>query len=127
MPGLPLYSAPLVDGMPSTRASGSTAARKRARQGLELRLDDVVRIAPREHAHVHADARVVRDRLEHVRRERARKVAADEVRRLPNGLANVHKVRAAGNVDDALRERLVERHHGVAKARNTSLVAQRLA
>ena len=71
-------------------------------------------------------AGVVRDRLEHVPGQRAREVAADQVVLLARGLAGVHEVRAAGDVDDGLRERLVERHGGVAEPRDAALVAERL-
>ena len=42
------------------------------------------------------------------------------------GFAGAHAVRTAGNVDDGLGERLVERHGGVGEAADASLVAERL-
>ncbi len=45
----------------------------------------------------------------------------------PGGLAGVHEVGATADVDDGLRERLVERDEGVAVARDARLVAERLA
>ncbi len=56
------------------------------------------------------------DRLEDVAHHRAGEVAADQVELEAGGLAAVHEVGAAGDVDDGLRERLVERHEGVAEA-----------
>src|SRR5690606_4597057 len=92
---------------------------------LELRLDEVVRVAAREAAHVDADDRVVRDRLEHVPRERPGEVPADEVVLLALGLARVDEVRTPGDVDDRERERLVERDGRVAEAPDAHLVAER--
>ena len=43
------------------------------------------------------------------------------------GLAGVHAVGPAGDVDDGLHQRLVERHGGVAEAADADLVAERLA
>ena len=54
-------------------------------------------------------------------------MAADEVVLEARGLAGVHEVGAPAHVDDGLRERLVERHEGVAEARDAGLVAERLA
>ena len=54
-------------------------------------------------------------------------VAADRDVRLALGLAGVHAVGTAGDVDDGLDQRLVERHGGVAEAADADLVAERLA
>ena len=56
----------------------------------------------------------------------AGEVAADQVQLEAGRLAGVHQVRAAGDVDDGLHERLVERHRGVAVAGDAALVAERL-
>ena len=61
---------------------------------------------------VHGEAGVEGDRLEDVAHHRAGEVAADEVELEAGGLAGVHEVRAAGDVDDGLHERLVERARG---------------
>ena len=61
-------------------------------------------------------AALKRDRLEDVAHHRAGEVAADEVVLEAGRLAGVHEERAAGDVDDGLHERLVERHEGVAEA-----------
>ena len=60
------------------------------------------------------------DRLEDVAHHRPGEVAADQVVLEPRRLAGVHEVRPAGDVDDRLRERLVERHERVAVARDAA-------
>src|SRR5690625_7460569 len=64
-------------------------------QGLELRLDDVVRVAPFDQADVQADRGVVCERLEDVPGQRAGEVAAEQVERLGLARPAVHTVGAA--------------------------------
>ena len=101
---------------------------QRPGERLELRLDDVVRVAAGEHPHVQGDLR------RGTRTTRAR--AGSASRRTcppmttyswPARLARVHDVRAAGDVDDGLHERLVERDGRVAEPRDAALVAEGLA
>src|SRR5690625_718530 len=96
-------------------------------EGLELRLDDVVRVAAREQPHVQGDRRVVGDRLEDVAGQRTGEVPADEVVLLAGGLTGVHEVGPAGQVHDGLGEGLVHGDVGVPEARDAALVPQRLA
>ena len=118
------HSAPLVDGMPSTRGSRLDGRAQGAGEGLELGLDDVVRVAAGDDVHVQADAGVQRDGLEDVAGQRAGEVAADQVVFLAGGLAAVHQVGAAGDVDDGVREGFVQGHGGLAEAADAGLVAQ---
>ena len=53
-------------------------------------------------------------------------MAADQVELESGRLAGVHEVRATGDVDDGLHERLVERHERVAVAGDARLVAEGL-
>ena len=82
---------------------------------------------PDEHPHVQGDPGVAGERLQDVPGQRADVAAADDDVRLALGLAGVHDVGAAGDVDDGLDQRLVERHGGVAEAGDAALVAERLA
>ena len=59
--------------------------------------------------------------------QRAGVGAADDDVLLALRLALVHDVGAAGDVDDGLDQRLVERHGGVAEPGDAALVAERLA
>ena len=65
-------SAPLVDGTPVSRGSSATASRKRPGHRLELRLDDVVRVAAGQHPHVQRELGVEGQRLEDVPGQRPR-------------------------------------------------------
>ena len=90
---------------------------------LRLRL----RVAAAEDRHMHGQPGVEGERLERVPHERTGEVSADEVVLVTRGLARVDEVRTTADVDHGLRERLVERHEGVAVARDARLVAERLA
>ena len=95
-----------------------------AGEGLELGLDDVVRVAPGGDVHVQADPGVQGDRLEDVAGQGAGEVAADQVVFLAGRLAAVDQVRAAGDVDDGLREGLVEGNGRLAETADPGLVAR---
>ena len=124
--GAMLTARPSWTGCPSTRGSGSTAARRARAKALNWASTMWCGSRPAEHAHVQADAGVERDRLEDVPGQRTGEVAADQVVLLPGRLAAVHQVGTAGDVDDGLGERLVQRHQGVAEPADAGLVAQRL-
>ena len=114
------HRAPFVRGTPVDQRVERLRLAERARERLELRLGDVVRVAAGEHGHVHGEPGVEGDRLEDVAHQRTGEVAADEVVLEAGRLAGVHEVRAARDVDDGLRERLVERHERVAVARDAA-------
>jgi hypothetical protein len=84
----------------------------------------VVRVAAGDDVHVQADAGVQSDGLEDVPGQRAREVAADQVILLPGGLATVHQVGPARDVNDGVCQCLVQRHGGLAEAADPGLVAQ---
>ena len=96
--------------------------RERARGRLEQRLGDVVRVAAAQRVEVQVEARVVGERPEEVLEE-LRRHGADH-RRLERHVEV--QERPAGEVDDAARQRLVERDVGVAEADDALLVAERL-
>ena len=91
---------PSRSGCPTTRGSLRHGGAQRAGDRLELGLDEVVRVAAGQHAHVQGDAGVVGEALEHVPGQRAGVGAADDGVDLALGLALVHDVGAAGDVDD---------------------------
>ena len=66
-----LRAMPLVEGTPGLARVERDRVAQRAGDGLELRLDDVVRVATAEDAHVQRDLGVVRQRLEDVAGQRA--------------------------------------------------------
>src|SRR4051794_5291193 len=68
---------------------------------------------------------LVRERLEELLDERERKIFVDE-QHLAVDRHLEDEERAAGEVDDHARQRLVERHVGVAEAADAGLVAERL-
>ena len=79
----PLRARPWCEGTPVSRGSSATASRKRPGERLELRLDEVVRVAAGQHPHVQRDLGVEGERLEDVPGQRAEvRVAADR-RRTP--------------------------------------------
>ena len=120
------HRAPLVDGMPTTPRIEGLGLAEGAREGLELRLGDVVRVAAAHEFEVHGEARREGDRLEEVAHHRSGEVPADEVELEAGRLADVHEVRATRDVDDGLRERLVEGNEGVAVAGDSALVSEGL-
>src|SRR5690606_27689026 len=100
---------------------------QRPGERLELRLDDVVRVAALDHPDVQSDRGVVGEGLEDVTGQGAGEVPADEVGGLGLALPGVDAVGAAGEVHDGLGERLVQRDQRVAEAGDAVLVAERLA
>src|SRR6478735_8975352 len=100
---------------------------ERPGERLELRLDQVVRVAPGQHPDVQGEVRVEGEGLEDVPGQGSLVVAADDDVRLGLGLAGVHAVRPPGHVHDGLHQCLVEGHGGVAEAADADLVAERLA
>ena len=108
----PGHSAPLVEGMPLGARVELGGVAQRPGQRLELALDDVVRVAAVRARARAGDLRLGHERLQDVPGHR-RVVVADH-RRHALGLG-VHQVRAAGQVDGHLGERLVQRHRRVAE------------
>ena len=121
------HRAPFVLGIPSTSGSRAFACRNARANALYSASAMWCGSRPASTRTCTVSARVERDRLEGVAHERAREVAADEVVLEAGGLAGVDEVRAPADVDDRLRERLVERDERVAVARDARLVAERLA
>ena len=121
------HRAPFVLGMPLDERVEGLGLTERTGERLVLGLGDVVRVAAAEDAHVHRERAVEGDRLEGVPDERSREVAADQVVLEPCGLPAVDEIRPSADVDDGLRERLVERHEGIAVPGDPGLVAECLA
>ena len=116
--GFESYSVPLVDGIaPPARGSRRDRHPQRARERLEHRLGLVVRVLAAQVVDVQRHQRVVDEALEELVRE-------VDVERADQRARERHvelEARAAGEVDDDARQRLVERHVGVAVAREPLL------
>ena len=108
-----LTAMPFVLGTSFTRGSRATAMRQRAGRGLEQRLRDVVRVAAAEGVEVDVQPAVVGQRP-----RRSPRTARWAWSPTCAGLERHAEVQAgpAGEVDHAARERLVQRHVGVAEA-----------
>ena len=117
---------PWSTGCRCTRGSGAIAWRNARANALNSASAMWCGSRPPSTVTCTVSAGVEGDRLEHVAHHRPGEVAADEVVLEARRLAGVHEVRAPGDVDDGLHERLVERHEGVAEARDARLVAERL-
>src|SRR5437867_686251 len=96
---------------------------ERARQRLEGRLDDVVRVPARGHADVKIHARLVGHREEKVIDQLD--VEGPDLRLLDPDV--VDEEGPAREVDHARHQRLVERHGGLAEAADAGLLAERVA
>ena len=115
--------APLVDGTPSTRGSSATASRSARATALNcasttwwaLRPDST-RTCRQTCADAVSDSQMCRV-----------SVVSYEPMSSHDLRLGVHEVRAAGQVDGRLDQRLVQRHGGVAEAADAGLVAERLA
>src|SRR5450759_5367855 len=92
--------------------------------GLELRLDDVVGVAPGEHPHMQRDACVLGEALKHVAGELPHIRVADNHVGLSLRLSGVDEIGTAGHVNDRLDERLIEGHRGITEAGDAALVTK---
>ena len=110
------YRLPFVLGTPDDARVERDRVAQRPGDRLELRLDEVVRVAAGQHPDVQRDAGVVgeasRRRAGSASRRRSPPMTTYD---LALRLARVHAVGAAGQVDDGLDQRLVERHGRVAE------------
>ena len=102
---------------------------QRAGDGLVLRLGDVVRVAPVQHAYMQRDAGVGRQGFEHVPVDDGvvgHRTPGDggvlQVIRLPG----VHTVGPAGHVDCGVGQRLIHRDEGVPEPADALLIAEGL-
>ena len=103
-------SAPLALGIPTTRGSGATAARSARATALNWASTMWCGSRPAStRTWRHSPALEAKD-SKHVAGHRAGEVTADEGVLLALRLALVHDVGATGDVDDRVREGLVERH-----------------
>ena len=121
------HRAPFVLGIPSTSGSSALACRNARANALYSASAMWCGSRPARTSHVHGQRAVERDRLERVPHERSGEVAADQVVLEARGLAGVDEVGPPADVDDGLRESLVERHERIAVSRDARLVAERLA
>ena len=86
----------------------------------------MMRVAAGEQLQVQADAGVQCDGFHDVANERAGEMSADHAVFEAFRLSGAHHVRTAGDVNNGLGERLVQRNSGIGEPADATLVAERL-